>query len=85
MLQTNVPEINAWIERLREANKSENTLRAYSQRVLHFAEWFESTIGELLTPERVTPTDLREYKSYLIINLKRTPSTVNLSFVAIAN
>ncbi|MHB8077137.1 hypothetical protein [Desulfosporosinus fructosivorans] len=53
--------------------------------MLSFAEWFESTNGETLTHERVTPTDLGEYKSYLLINLKRTPSTVNLSFVAIAN
>jgi len=85
LLKTNVPELNAWIEHLREANKSENTLRAYRQRVLRFAEWFESTNGETLTHENVTPTDLREYKSYLLINMKRTPSTVNLSFVAIAN
>lgn len=85
MPATNVPDLNAWLEHLRHANKSENTLRAYRQRVLHFAEWFESTNGEALIPEHVTPTDLREYKAYLLINMKRTPSTVNLSFVAIAN
>ncbi len=85
MSQTNVPDLNSWLEHLRHANKSENTLRAYRQRVLRFAEWLESTNGETLTHERVTPTELREYKSYLLINLKRTPSTVNLSFIAIAN
>ncbi|MDO0821952.1 tyrosine-type recombinase/integrase [Desulfosporosinus nitroreducens] len=85
MSQTNVPELNPWLEHLRHVNKSENTLRAYRQRVLRFAEWFELTNGETLTHESVTPTDLREYKSYLLINLKHTPSTVNLSFVAIAN
>ncbi|WP_158408460.1 tyrosine-type recombinase/integrase [Desulfosporosinus fructosivorans] len=85
MPTTNVPYLNAWLENLRNTNKSENTLRVYRQRVLGFAEWFVSTNGETLTHERVTPTDLREYKSYLLINLKRSPSTVNLSFVAIAN
>ncbi|KGK81935.1 hypothetical protein DP73_21110 [Desulfosporosinus sp. HMP52] len=80
-----MPAPNSWLEYLRNINKSENTLRAYRQRVLGFAKWFESKNGETLTHERVTSTDLREYKSYLLINLKRTPSTVNLSFVAIAN
>lgn len=81
----NVLDLNAWLEHLRHANKSENTLRAYRQRVLRFILWFESTNGGALVPEHVTPTDLREYKSYLLINMKRSPSTVNLSFIAIAN
>jgi len=85
MPTTNVPALDAWLEYLRNTNKSENTLRSYRQRVLSFAEWFESTNGEVIISERVTPTDLREYKSYLLTNMKRSPSTVNLSLVAIAN
>ncbi len=85
MPTTNVPDLDVWIEYLRNTNKSKNTLRAYRQRVLSFAEWFESTNGEVIISERVTPTDLREYKSYLLLNMKRCPSTVNLSLVAIAN
>ncbi|KUO78089.1 MAG: hypothetical protein APF81_08115 [Desulfosporosinus sp. BRH_c37] len=88
MLQTsltNVPDLSTWLDYLRHANKSVHTLRSYRQRVLRFADWFESTNGETIIPEHVTPTDLREYKSYLLIHMKRAPSTVNLSFIAIAN
>ena len=85
MIPSDLNTLDPWLAHLSQANKSENTLRAYRQRVLRFAEWFETTNGETITTERVTPTDLREYKAYLLINMKRTPSTVNLSFIAIAN
>lgn len=78
------PELSAWLEHLRQNDKSENTVRAYRQRMLCFAEWFESTNGETLTPERVTPTDLREYKVYLLTAQKRTPATINQALIAIA-
>lgn len=78
-------DLSAWLDHLRQANKSENTVRAYLQRLLRFAEWFESTNGETLTPERVTPTDLREYKAYLLTAQKRKPATVNQALIAIAN
>lgn len=63
MPTTNVPALDAWLEYLRNTNKSENTLRSYRQRVISFAEWFESINGDVIISERVTPTDLREYKS----------------------
>ncbi|CAA7603449.1 Integrase [Acididesulfobacillus acetoxydans] len=78
-------EIIDWLTYLRQKNRSENTVCTYRQRLLRFAEWFDSTNGEPLTPERVTPTDLRDYKAYLVTAKKRTPATVNLSFAAIAS
>ncbi|KLU62280.1 tyrosine recombinase XerC [Peptococcaceae bacterium CEB3] len=77
--------LDSWLNHLRLKNKSENTVRAYRQRVLGFAAWFEETNGETLSPERVTPTDLREYKAYLLTAKKRMPDTVNLSLIAIAS
>lgn len=74
-----------WLDHLRDSGKSENTIRAYRGRVLLFGKWFEGTNGEAITPDRVTPTDLREYKSYLLGTKKYAPATVNLSLTAIAD
>jgi len=45
--------------------------------VLQFAEWFEGTNGDELSPELITPTDLREFKHWLVEKQQALPSTVN--------
>jgi site-specific recombinase XerD len=50
---------------------------------LHFAGWFAQTVGEAFGPEAVTPTDVREYRGYLLNVEKRQPSTVNRRLAAL--
>ncbi len=76
--------LTPWLEYLRDENKSENTVRAYRMRIEQFAVWFQETNGEEIAPDRVTPTDLREYKSFLLNTKKRSPSTINLTLIAIS-
>lgn len=75
--------ISTWLTRLEEEGKCENTLRSYGQRIKLFKEWFEETNDSSFKPDNVTPTDLREYKSYLQNVQKRKAQTVNLSLNAI--
>ncbi|MDI6880801.1 MAG: tyrosine-type recombinase/integrase [Desulfitobacteriaceae bacterium] len=74
-----------WLDTLQDKGKSENTLRTYRRRLEQFAAWFEPTLGESLTPKRVTPMDLRDYKAYLQTVRKQAASTINLSLLAISS
>lgn len=40
------------------------TVTNYLADLRAFARWFEQTNGDALSPDRVTPTDLREFKQH---------------------
>jgi site-specific recombinase XerD len=42
-----------------------------------FARWFRDTTGDELTPALITPTDLRDYKRFLVDQRRLKPSSVN--------
>lgn len=60
------------------------TIRGYLADLAHFARWFQQTNGEALTPERLTPTDVREYKQFLLAVEHRKASTVNRRLAALS-
>ena len=62
---------------LEEAERSPVTIKNYLCDLNNFKQWFERKTEEPLTPERITPTDLREYKQYLVEILLLKPQTVN--------
>ena len=57
--------------------KSPHTIRAYTRDLRLFGEWFTITNGKGLTPERITPIDIREYRSHLLTVKNYKPATVN--------
>ncbi len=69
---------------LKNQDRSALTIKGYRADMVCFARWFQQTNGEALTPQAVTPTDLREYREYLITNEERKPSTVNRHLAAIS-
>lgn len=68
---------------LREHDRSEVTIAGYVQDVRLFAGWFTAANGEELTPEAVTPLDVREYRSYLVDVKKQSGATVNRKLAAV--
>lgn len=64
-----------FVKFLRESDKSKLTIAAYISDLKVFAVWFEGRTGETLAPERVTPIDVRDFKSWLQDEYK--PATVN--------
>ncbi|MBI2757216.1 MAG: tyrosine-type recombinase/integrase [Chloroflexi bacterium] len=60
------------------------TVRGYMADLGHFSHWFEQNNGEALAVERITPTDVKEYKYFLISVEKRKASTVNRRLAALA-
>ena len=62
---------------------SANTRESYRSDLLLFARWFSDTTDEAFSPTSVTPTDIREYRAYLINVERRAPTTVNRRLAAL--
>lgn len=62
-------------DHLTAEGKTPNTIRAYSRDLRLFARWFETTNGKSLTPQGITPIDLRQYRSHLLTVKGRKPAT----------
>lgn len=57
--------------------RSHHTIIAYLRDLALFDRWFTVSNGKSLTPEIITPIDVRQYRSYLLTVQKRKPATVN--------
>lgn len=60
------------------------TIKGYLSDLHNFAHWFEQTNGEALTVQRITPTDVKEYKHFLLNIERRKAGTVNRRLAALA-
>jgi integrase/recombinase XerD len=75
--------VDRFLTDLERQEASPKTRAAYRLDLLHFAGWLAQTVGETFTPEAVTPTDVREYRGYLLQVEKRQPATVNRRLAAL--
>ncbi len=62
---------------LRTQDRPPTTIRSYLSDLRQFAAWFEQTNGEPPTLRTITPTDLREYRQYMLTVQRLAPSTIN--------
>ncbi|MGK7892686.1 MAG: tyrosine-type recombinase/integrase [Xenococcus sp. (in: cyanobacteria)] len=62
---------------LESAERRPVTIKNYLCDLKYFEKWFEQKTEQKLTPERITPTDLRDYKHFLSEVLSLKPKTVN--------
>jgi site-specific recombinase XerD len=75
--------VGRFLQDLERQETSPQTRHAYRLDLLHFASWFARTVGETFSPEAITPTDVRDYRSSLINVEKRQPATVNRRLAAL--
>ena len=75
--------IDTFLKDLARGEAAPKTLASYRLDLALFARWFEQTQGEPLSPAAVTPTDIREYKSFLMNVEQRKPATVNRRLAAL--
>src|SRR5215216_1992863 len=75
--------VGRFLQDLQRQETSPRTRDAYRLDLLHFAGWLAQTVGETFSPEAVTPTDVREYRGYLLNVEKRQPATVNRRLAAL--
>jgi site-specific recombinase XerD len=64
--------------------KSPHTITAYTRDVRLFSQWFFSTNGKTLSPEAITPIDVREYRSHLLAVKNYKPATVNRKLASLS-
>lgn len=69
---------------LRKQERSAKTIRSYLSDLHQFATWFAQTNGEAVTPQAVTPTDLREYRQYMLITQRLAANTINRRLAALS-
>src|SRR4051812_30589672 len=75
--------VDRFLQDLQRQETSPRTRSSYRLDLLHFASRFARTVGEAFSPEAVTPTDIRDYRSHLINVEKRQPATVNRRLAAL--
>ena len=69
--------------RNRPGGISAYTVRGYLADLRKFDEWFQTTRGEEMTPGKVTPDDLRDYKAHLQTAANLKPATINRRLAAL--
>lgn len=84
MKKTPAESFTAFEAYLHQQDCSILTVRGYLADLEHFALWFSQTNAEALSPERLTPTDVKAYKQYLLVVERRKASTVNRRLAALS-
>jgi integrase/recombinase XerC len=69
--------IESFARFLVQAERSPLTIKNYRGDLDAFAAWFERANAEAMAPAKVTPTDLRQFKRWLVEQRKLKPSSVN--------
>jgi site-specific recombinase XerD len=80
---TPLPELDAFLMALRQREASEHTIAAYRRDLTGFAAWFSDHVGSACTLAAVTPTDVRDFRTFLRDHEHRTPATVNRKLAAL--
>ncbi len=68
---------------LLNAGKSSTTILGYVADLRLFSIWFNQSNGETLTPQNLTPADIREYRQYMLNVRQAKPTTINRHLSAI--
>lgn len=69
---------------LDEQDLSPLTIKGYLSDLGHFEGWFERVNAETLNVQRITPTDVKNYKQFLLNIERRKAGTVNRRLAALA-
>ena len=68
---------------LRSQDRAEKTITDYLTDLRLFAEWFKETNDEPFKPKSITPTDVRDYRAYLLNVKRQSPATINRRLVTL--
>src|SRR3954453_10245206 len=83
-MSTDIPEeVELFLTDLQRQEASPLTRRNYASDLDSFARWFRTSLGEELAAKAITPTDIREYRSFLLNVQGRKAATVNRRLAAI--
>src|ERR1700757_146089 len=77
------PEVASFVEELRRQETAPKTWQNYRSDLACFGRWFIGVNDEAFTAAAVTPTDIREYRGFLLNVERRAPATVNRRLAAL--
>jgi integrase/recombinase XerC len=77
------PVFDAFLAALRLRDSSEFTITAYRRDLVQFARWFTDSLDQPFTVMAVTPTDVRDFRSYLRDRLNQKPASINRKLAAL--
>ncbi|HEX5501815.1 MAG TPA: tyrosine-type recombinase/integrase [Thermomicrobiales bacterium] len=82
---TGYPTIDAFLDARAAGDGSRHTLAGYRHDLVGFARWFAEHVPTEpgFAPDAVTPTDIREYRGWLVRAAGRKPATVNRKLAAL--
>jgi integrase/recombinase XerD len=83
MTQSVTDDLAAFLLDLYRQEVSPKTLSSYQSDLSLFARWFAETNREPFSARAVTPTDIRDYKAYLVSVKRQAPATVNRRLAAL--
>jgi len=75
-------EIEDFTKYQKNLHKSESTITSYRNDLIVFTRWFDKVNNYSFTIYKITPTDIRLYKQYLIDN-EFKPNTINRKILSI--
>src|SRR5437016_2566598 len=76
-------EIDQFLEELKRQQLAHYTIENYASDLRVFARFFQGSTGEEFQAARITPTDIRDFKSHLVAVEQRSPATVNRRIYAL--
>jgi site-specific recombinase XerD len=69
--------IDGFARFLAQSEHSSLTIKNYRSDLDAFAAWFEGANSEPMEPAKITPTDLRQFKRWMVEQRRLKPNTVN--------
>jgi integrase/recombinase XerC len=69
---------------LNQQDRSQLTIRGYLADLKAFDVWFQQTNGEALSPASITPSDIKEYRQYLLTVERAKAATINRRLAALS-
>lgn len=76
-------DLHAFLADLERQEAARKTVVNYRSDLLGFARWLKDSTGEEFSAAAITPTDVRDYKSFLQTTQRCTPATINRRLAAL--
>lgn len=77
--------LNKFLKDLKNRDISEKTIKGYTSDLKLFTNWFQQKNDEQMSIERITPTDIKEYKQYLLQVENHKANTINRHMASISS
>src|SRR5262245_60543640 len=78
-----LPDVDRFLTALAAREVSPHTLAAYWRDLTGFAAWFREHLDQDCAVTAVTPTDIRDFRTYLRDRQQQKPATINRKLAAL--